>query len=319
MESDLLSEVLRLVRLTGALLFELDLAGQWGVAGNPAPGGTVLPLPFGTSDLVVFYVVLEGSCWVRPASTEWVFVPAGHAVVMTHCRVHDLCDWPGRQTVPFESLLDGHPLTDLRHVRLEGGSGSLTRLLCGYLGCDRRVFDPLCLSLPAAFQVDMGVRMQTLIPYAVANALDDSPGAAALREHLAELLFLAAVRVYMHDLPENASGWLAGVRDPAIGRALRALHAQPARHWSVEQLAAAAAVSRSVLAARFTGMLGEAPMHYLMRLRMSLAARQLTDSHKSLAAIAEEIGYDSPAAFQRAFKQRFRVPPAAWRKGAGAA
>lgn len=317
--NDLLSEVLRLVHLTGAMLFELDVTGQWGIAGHSMVERLARLLPSGTSDMIIFYVVLEGDCWVRLASTDWLSVPAGHTVVMTHGQGHELCDLPGRKTTPFEALLDGRPLSNLRHLRLENGPGGTTRLLCGILGCDRRAFDPLCLSLPPMFQVDMGGRMQTLIPYAVANALDDSPGAAALREHLAELLFLAAVRVHMCDLPDEASGWLAGLRDPAIGRALRALHAQPSRHWSVDELAEAAASSRSVLAARFTEMLGEAPMHYLTRLRMSLAARQLTDSHKSLATIAQEVGYESPAAFQRAFKHHFHVPPAAWRRGAGRA
>ena len=313
---DLLSDVLRLVHLTGALIFEIDLTGEWGVAENPTVEKIASLLPPGTSHVIVLHVVIEGQCWVRLVAGEWIAVPAGHAAVVTHGGLHEICDRPGRGVRPFDALLDGRSLAELRHLRFEIGPGTTTRLLCGFLGCDRRAFDPLCSSLPAVFHVDLGERMQTLVPYAVANALDDSPGAAGLRERLAELLYLGAVRVYMRSLPENASGWLAGLRDPLVGRALRALHAQPSRPWNVEDLAAAVAISRSVLAARFTDMLGEAPMHYLTRLRMALAARQLTDSHKSLAAIAEEVGYDSPAAFQRAFKRDFGMPPAAWRKNA---
>ncbi len=158
--------------------------------------------------------------------------------------------------------------------------------------------------------------MQTLVPYAVANALDDSPGAEGLRGRLAELLFLGALRIYLRELPANASGWLAGVRDPVMGRAMQAMHAEPQRHWTLDEIAATAASSRSAVAARFSEVLHESPMRYLTRLRMVLAARLLTDSHKSLAAIADEVGYESPAAFQRAFKREFDMPPAAWRKNA---
>lgn len=316
MSHDLLSDVLRLVRLTGALIFEMEIRGEWGVAGNPTVGEIASLLPAGASHVIVLHVVLEGPCWMRSAESEWAAVPKGHVVVFTHGGPHELCDQPGRAAVPLETLLDGRSLPALRRLRFDNGTGATTRLLCGFLGCDRRTFDPLCGSLPAVFQVDLGERMQTLVPYAVANALDDSPGAAGLRERLAELLYLGAVRIYMNDLPEGASGWLAGLRHPVVGRALNALHADPARHWSVGELATAAASSRSALAAHFTAVLGEAPMHYLMRLRMSLAARALAESHKSLATIAGEVGYDSPAAFQRAFKRDFDMPPAAWRRKA---
>lgn len=316
MSNDLLSDVLGLVHLTGAQIFELDIAGAWSVSSDPTIDKFAPLLPPGSTNVITFHVVLEGECWVRFPSTDWTVVPTGHAVVITHNRLHELCDRPGRQAVPFEAALGGRSLLDLRHVRFDLGSGGTTRLLCGFLGCDRRAFDPLCASLPALFEVDLGARMQTLLPYAIANALDDSPGAAALRSHLAELLYLGAVRIYMRDLPPDASGWLAGLRDPVLGRALQALHGDPARPWSVGELARVAASSRSVIAARFDRVLGEAPMHYLTRLRLSLAARLLTDGHKSIAAIAEEVGYGSAAAFQHAFRREFGVPPAAWRKNA---
>ena len=316
MQRDLLSDVLTLVRLTGAHLFQFEVKGPWGVAGDPLLEKFAPLLPLGTSTVIAFHVVLEGQCWVRHAACDWFAVPAGHVAVIANGARHELCDQPGRPTVPFEAMLEGRPLLQARQLRFETGPGERCRVLCGFLGCDRRAFEPLCGSLPPVFQVDLGERMDTLIPFAVANALDDSPGAAGLRGRLAEVMFLGALRVYMRELPADASGWLAGLRDAVIGRALQAMHAQPERHWTVDELAAAAASSRSVLAARFADVLGETPMHYLMRLRMYLAARQLNDSHKSLATIAEEVGYDSPAAFQRAFKRQFDMPPAAWRKSA---
>ena len=319
MSDDLLSDVLKLVRLTGALMFALDASGGWGLAADTTTRQFAAVLPPDTSNVISLYVVIEGAGWIRLAASGWAPVRAGDAAVITHSGSHELCARPGCRVTPFEDVLDRRPLPAVRSLRLARGSGpgpGPTRLLCGFLGCDRRAFDPLCYALPPLFRVDLGARMQTLVPYAVANALDDSPGAAGLRERLAELLYLAAVRVHMRELPDSASGWLAGLRDPVVGRALRALHAEPARHWSVDELATAAASSRSALAARFSDELGQAPMHYLTRLRMLLAARQLADSRKSLATIAAEVGYDSPAAFQRAFKRDFGVPPAAWRRTA---
>lgn len=317
MTNDLLSGVLRMVHLTGALVFEMDLTGEWAIADNPTVGKLASSLPAGTSHVIVLHVVIEGQCWIRQPSAGWgVNVNAGQALVLPRGGPYEICSRPGRATVPFDSLLNGRPLSELRHIRLDMGPSPSTRVLCGFLGCDRRAFDPLCSALPSAFQVDMGARMHTLVPFVVTYALDDSPGAAGLRERVAELLYLGALRIYMGRLPGGASGWLAALRDPLIGRALQALHAEPSRHWSVDELAAVAGGSRSALATRFAELLNEAPMHYLARLRMSLAARALIDSRKSLAAIADEVGYESPAAFQRAFKRDFHVTPAAWRKNA---
>ncbi|HET9817973.1 MAG TPA: AraC family transcriptional regulator [Rhodanobacteraceae bacterium] len=314
MSTDLLSDVLTLVRLTGALIFEVDVTGPWGIAGNPAVEKFAPLLPPGTSQIIAFHVVLEGQCWVRHATQDWFAVPRGHAVVIPHGDPHDLCDRPGRITKPFSAILGGRSLLDLRHARFETGPGESVRLLCGFLGCDRRAFEPLCRALPPVFEVDLGARRGTLVRYAVANALDDSPGAAGLRGRLAELLFLSALRRYMRDLPADTTGWLAGLRDPLVGRALQVLHAEPYRRWSVDELATTLASSRSVLAERFRTIIGEPPMHYLTRLRMQLAARRIEEGRHSIARVADEIGYDSSAAFQRAFKRCFGVSPAAWRR-----
>lgn len=314
MASDLLSDALTRVRLTGALIFEVDLEGAWGVAGHPTLDKFAPLLPPGTTRIIAFHIVLQGRCWIRHASRDWFEVPAGHAVVIAQGDPHDICDQPGRATAPFSAMLEQRGLLDVRRVRFRNGAGESTRLMCGFLGCDQRAFEPLCRSLPPVFEVELGARMDTLVRYAVANALDDSPGAAGLRGRLAELLFLSALRLYMRDLPADATGWLAGLRDPLVGQALQAMHAQPCRRWTVDELAAVVASSRSVLAERFRDIIGEPPMHYLTRLRMQLAARRLDESRHSIARVAGEVGYDSSAAFQRAFKRCFGVPPAAWRK-----
>jgi AraC-like DNA-binding protein len=315
MGNDLLSEALALVRLTGALVFEANIHGPCGLAGSSNLKWFAPMLPPGTTQVIAFHVVLEGDCWVRQGAGPWTALAAGHAVILSHGGVHEVCDRPGRTTAPFETLLGGQALADLRHVEVGSGSGSTLRLLCGFLGCDGRAFEPLCGSLPTLLEVDLGGRMDTLVRYATDNALDDSPGAAGLRSRFAELLFLSALRIHMSRLPGEATGWLAGLRDPLVGRALQVLHAQPCRRWTVDQLAASVASSRSVLAGRFRTIIGEPPMHYLARLRMQVAARRLDQGRHSIADVADEVGYDSAAAFQRAFKRCFGVPPAAWRRG----
>jgi AraC-like DNA-binding protein len=314
MATDVLSAALALVRLTGALVFEVDLKGSWGIAGHPATAAFSPLLPDGTTQVIAFHVVSKGRCWARHAAHGWFELPAGHAMVVTRGDPHDLCDRPGRATMPLAALLGEHQLPDVRHLRFEHGRGASTRLLCGFLGCDRRAFEPLCRSLPPVFEVGLGSRTRALVQLAIADALNDAPGARELRGRLAELLFLTTLRLYMRNLPADATGWLAGLRDPLVGRALQALHATPGRAWSVDQLAASVASSRSALAARVSATQGEPPMHYQARLRMQLAARSLHDRTCSEASVADEVGYDSNAAFQRAFKRHFGVPPAAWRR-----
>lgn len=314
MAMDLLSEALTLMRLTGALIFRVDLRGPWGVSSPPKVERFAQMLPVGTTHVIAFHVVLQGACWIRRPPDEWLEVTAGQAVVFAQGDVHELADRPGRKGLPFTQMLGRRALPDLRHLRFDNGAGDTTNLLCGFLGCDRRAFEPLCHSLPPLLVVNPDPRLDALVHYAVADALDDSPGAAGLRGRLAELLFLGALRLYLQHLPADATGWLAGLRDPPVSRALHAMHAQPARDWSVATLARVSASSRSALAARFRELIGEPPMHYLTRLRMRLAAQRLSDSRRSVESVAEEVGYDSSAAFQRAFKRHFEQPPAAWRR-----
>lgn len=314
MVMDLLSEALTFMRLTGALIFRVDLSGPWSVSSPPRVEQFAQMLPAGTTHVIAFHVVLQGACCVRRAPDGWVEVTAGEAVVFAQGDVHELADRPGRAGLPFTQMLGGQTLPDLRHLRFDNGVGAATSLLCGFLGCDRRAFEPLCRSLPALLVVRLDPSLDALVRYAVADALDDSPGTAGLRGRLAELLFLGALRLHLRELPADAAGWLAGLRDPLVSRALHAMHAQPSRDWSVTALARVSASSRSALATRFRELIGEPPMHYLTRLRMRLAAQKLSESRCSVASVAEEVGYDSSAAFQRAFKRHFEQPPAAWRR-----
>jgi AraC-like DNA-binding protein len=136
----------------------------------------------------------------------------------------------------------------------------------------------------------------------------------AVLAKLAELLFVEAVRRYVRSLPPEASGWLAGLRDPVVGRALALLHSRMTHRWTTEELAQEIGLSRSAFAERFTSLMGEPPMRYLANWRMQVAAQRLKSSYEPIARIAFEIGYESEAAFNRAFRRTFDMPPMAWRK-----
>lgn len=314
MVMDLLSDALAMVRLTGALIYRVDIEGPWGISGHPTPDRFAPQLPRGTNQIAALHVVLEGTCWVRAPAGSWAALAPGQAVVIPHGDAHDLGDGPDRPLVRMDDVLDGRSQLELRRLRVHNGRGAATSILCGFLGCDCHAFEPLCDALPRMFVVTLGEHIRSIVHYASTDALDEQPGAANLRVRLAELLFTESLRTYMRTLPADATGWLAGLRDPLVGRSLRALHAAPCRAWTVEALAAAVASSRSALATRFRDLLGEAPMHYLTRLRMQLAARHLSEGRASVSSVAEAVGYDSSAAFQRAFKRRFGVPPATWRR-----
>lgn len=317
MAIDPLSDALAMSHLTGASIFRVDAQGPWGVLSppkDPQLSRALLPV---SNHVIVFHVVLEGECWCRlgpqESPHEWFRLPAGHAVVLTRGDLHELADRPGRMSIPFEQTLDGRSLLDLRRERYAFGPGAHCSILCGFLGCDRRAFAALFGALPALFTVGIEQRSKALLQYAANEALEERPGAPALRVRMAELLLMEALSLYMQELPPSATGLLAGLRDPLVERALQALHAAPDRDWSVEKLAAGIDSSRSSLAGRFRKVLEEPPMHYLARLRMQRAALYLGSRNCSVDQVAREVGYASSAAFQRAFKRHFGVPPAAWR------
>jgi transcriptional regulator GlxA family with amidase domain len=200
-----------------------------------------------------------------------------------------------------------------------GGGGAATRFVCGYLALSRAVFRPLFEALPPVMQIPIGDGpasglLRELLRAGVRESSAERPGAASTLAKLADLLFVEALRRYVDGLPPEGKGWLAGVRDPQVGRALALLHGAPSRAWTVDELAHEVALSRSALAERFTSLIGEPPMQYLTRWRLALAAQMLRDGREPMIRIAERSGYESEAAFSRAFKREFGVPPASWRR-----
>ena len=200
-----------------------------------------------------------------------------------------------------------------------GGGGEATRFVCGYLACNRSVCRPLLDALPRVLHIPIGdgpaaALLRELLRVGVRESSAARPGTESMLAKLSELMFVEAMRRYAENLPPEGKGWLAGVRDAHIGRALALLHGEPGRPWTVDELAREVALSRSALAERFTALVGEPPMQYLMRWRLALAGQALRSSGEAIARVAERSGYESEAAFNRAFKREFGMPPAAWRK-----
>jgi AraC-like DNA-binding protein len=201
-----------------------------------------------------------------------------------------------------------------------GGSGPLTKFICGYIGCERHAQQLFLAGLPPLFKVNIcreasGEWIESSIRYLASEQRSIRAGRSALLAKLAEALFIETLRTFMADLPPERTGWLAAARDPAVGRALAAIHREPARAWTVAGLAKQAGVSRSVFASRFNHLLGEAPLAYVARWRIQLGARLLETTDESVLHIAMNVGYESEAAFNRAFKREFDLPPARYRRG----
>lgn len=316
---DVISSVLAQVRMSGVALFRARLSAPWCVA-IPRGDEVLAPhMPGRTMEAATFHVVLDGQCMVDLANGESQSLGAGEMLVLPHGDPHQVGDLSGREAASVAGLMSRQSLAELDDLQWPG-DGACTRIFCGYLGYHRAAFTPLFDALPRMFQVPLGGAAATpsldgLLRWLEGEIVARRPGGSGLRLRMAELLFIEALRRYMETIPEGARGWLAALRDPALGRALSSLHRQPARHWDVASLAQAAATSRSSLAARFVQVLDTTPMQYLARWRMQLAARHLRERHDSVEAIAASVGYDSSAAFQRAFKRQFGLTPARWRRG----
>jgi AraC-like DNA-binding protein len=224
------------------------------------------------------------------------------------------------QLVPVAtgSLVQPSPEGGLAHMN-HGGGGARTRFVCGYLACDSRLCQPLLGALPRMLRVPLGDGpaarwIVNTLQRGTEETRAPRAGADAVLAKLSELLFVEAIRTYIETLPEGQRGWFAGLRDAHVGRALALLHAEPARAWTVDDLGRDVGLSRSSLAERFALLIGEPPMQYLTRWRLALAARELKESRVSVLRIAEQVGYESEAAFNRAFKREFGMPPATWRR-----
>ncbi len=314
---DTLSEVLRAIRLTGAVFFAVDASAPW-VAETPS-GAEVGPFIMpGVEHVIEYHVVAEGSCWGGVVDEPAIKLHAGDIIVFPQGDSHVMSSAPGMRGEPSLEAMRAAGTGRLPlAMSIDGGGADKTRLVCGFLGCDARPFNPLLATLPRVIHLRAGAgddTLRRLVELAVAESAQPRPGGDCALSRLSELLFVEVVRRYVAQLPPEGVGWFAGLRDENVGRALAKLHQAPAHDWSLEELAKACGLSRSVLAERFAQLVGVPPIQYLAQWRIQLAASLLRSGKSSLAEIAERVGYGSEAALSRAFKRQVGVAPALYRR-----
>ncbi len=314
MSSDLISDVLRAVRLDGAFFYKVEAWEPWWAESSASRRGLPCAVPQ-AEHLIPYHVLVEGCCWGGLVGQQPLELRAGDVIVFPGGGEHTMSSSPEFATpVELVQVPSERPLPFA--LRMGGAGPGRALLVCGFLACDRRPFNPLLAALPEQLVVH-GERdgwLSTFARHALGESGADRFGGELVLTRLAELMFVDVVLRHAASLPAERTGWLAAVRDEVVGRALALLHERPAHAWSLEELALGAATSRSVLAERFARLIGEPPMQYLTRWRMQLAAHRLASSSAKVSAVAREVGYESEAAFSRAFKREVGVAPAIWRE-----
>lgn len=337
MSQDILSDVLRSVRLRSAVFYFVSGEGDW-VAEAPASSeiaGAVMP---DAEHVIEYHVVTSGECWAAIVGEQPRKLKRGDIILLPQGDAHVVSSAPGmRAKLDVESYFEMQ--RDHRPFRVHYANGTApvavhrnhdgpaliasdsgTTLVCGFIGVDVRPFNPLLATLPRLLHLPgAGGRSEQFAYLAAEESARKRPGAEALLERLSEMMFVDAIRRHVEQLPEQSTGWLAGLRDRFVGRALALLHDKPSAAWSVEELSRHVGLSRSALHERFVELIGQPPMQYLTQWRMQAASRLLRDTRSTVASIALDVGYDSEAAFARAFKRATGVPPAAWRRQQGEA
>ena len=325
---DALSDVLGVIRLSGAVFLQMELRAQWSYLTAPPRAIADVLMPDAADHVIPYHLLLDGTCFARLLDGEFVQLAAGDLVMFPAGDRHVLATASdlSRQVTPTE--ITGESLSFLKRNEIvpfaAGDSGDATRIVCGYLACDKRLAEPIITKLPRLLKVSLrdgnaAAWVRSSIQFSVAQSASERPGSAMVLARLSEVLFAEVIRLHVETLPPEETGWLAALRDRHIGRTLALLHDKPAHPWTVEELASKVGLSRSALGQRFVALIGKPPMEYLMRWRILLAARHLRESRTPVVQVAAEVGYESEAAFNRAFKRELGVPPAAWRRQAATA
>ncbi len=318
MSADALSDVLKTVRLTGAVFFDVVARAPW-VAEQPAPEKILPRVLSGAGHLIAYHVVTEGRCFANIIGQESVPVEAGEVIVFTRGESHVMSSSPGMRATPHpDSMYEAGAANQPFFANLGDEGPIVAKLVCGFLACDAAPFNPLLDNLPPIIKVATGKGTETywlseFIKVATAETGSKRAGSEGVLSKLSELMFIEVVRKHLESLPDEQTGWFAGLRDPFVGKALSLIHARPSCNWTIEDLARDVGVSRSVLAERFAALVGIPPMHYLGKWRMQIAAGLLNSGQTNIASVAAEVGYSSEASFSRAFKRFVGSSPSAHR------
>jgi AraC-like DNA-binding protein len=314
---DAFSEILSEVKLNGALFFSAEFSAPWGFT-TPPPGAIVGEFVPGAEHLMLYHFVIDGGASVQLLEGPSIELTAGDVVIFPNANQHHMTSGRG-SVAPFPNYgisakVKARDLSPLR----AGGGGAMSRFVCGYITCDPYLCRPVLNGLPPVFRVNIrtdrsGQWIESSIMHLLEETNSGHAGTEAMLAKLSETLFVDTLRRYIAGLPQQQTGWLAGTRDLIVGKSLSVLHSRISHPWTIASLAAEVGISRSALVERFTRYLSEPPMAYLTRLRLQLAARSLKTTSRAVAEIAADIGYESEAAFNRAFKREFGQPPGRFR------
>ncbi len=299
--TDPLGETLHLLRLTGTLYCRSELTAPWGID-LPAFDGCMM-----------FHVVTAGHCWLEVGGEEPRLLQQGSLALVPHGNGHCIRSSPKIEAVPLFDI-PVEQVSDRYEIMRYGGDGELTHLTCGVVRFDHVAGQQLIALLPRVLQIDTwadeeGSWLQSTLRFIAREARKLRPGGETVITHLADILIIQAIRSWIESAPEADRGWLGALRDDQVGRALAAIHREPEKDWTLATLAKEIGMSRSGFSARFTKLVGESAMRYLTRWRMQLARLQLQETSDPLSILADRLGYQSEAAFCRAFKRVFGVPP----------
>lgn len=331
---DPLSDVLRSVRLRGSVFFHMSCRDDWSVQ---APGGrTIGPAVMpGAEHVIEYHMFVKGGGWVAVDGEPPLRMHEGDIVMLPHGDAHVVSSSPGLTPIEeHKEGLMGRVLEGERAIPITCRGGAClvgtglprqeatTVVVCGFIACDVKPFNPLVNTLPRLLYLpagDLDAWVAPMLEYAAAETKARRAGSAALLQRVSEMVFVDGARRYLDSLPAEAQGWLGALRDREVGRAITLMHGDPAEAWTLEELGSRVGLSRSALHDRFVSLTGFAPMQYLTNWRMQCGARLLREGHDSVAAVALDVGYDSEAAFSRAFKRATGLPPATWRRAQGQA
>jgi AraC-like DNA-binding protein len=309
--ADTLGETLYSLRLNGAVYANSELTAPWGIEMPPMGG------------MMMFHIVTEGGCWLRFNDNESIYLKPGELAMIPRGEGHCIAHSEDQPCEPFFDIPVTKLSERLEYMRYGGsedgtgeeGPGEETRLICGVLGFDHIAGQKLVSQLPQIIHIqcddaDLPCRpLQAMIELMEQEAASLAPGGETVMAQLADIIVIHAIRYWIEHAPEGSKGWLGALEDPKLGKALAAIHAHPETHWTVDRLAEQAGMSRSGFSARFTEVLGTSVKHYLTDWRMNLARMKILQSPVTLTELAQDLGYQSEAAFSRAYKRVFGVPP----------
>lgn len=312
---DVLSDLLDNMHLSGTVLFRAEFSEPWSVT-TPDCHQLAHVLPFRTEHIIPFHVIASGGCVMEMEGCKPVWLAEGDAVMLPYGESHVLS---GRETaapVPVGVLLPAPPWGNMLVVE-HGGPGARAIIICGFVQCDELQFHPVLRDLPKFLHVrrdTAGSWLAGTIRHTASEAMRGASGSRSMLSRLTEVMFVEILRTHIQGLSADEVGWFAALNDPVVGSGLRRLHANPFDNWSIDRLARETGVSRTVLAERFKHFLNQPPMKYLAQWRLQLAAQKVKTNNVPLKVIADEVGYESEAAFSRAFKRLFGLAPADWRR-----